>query len=212
MDNGQLTMDNESAAFVNTYRNSADAVGAILALHFPAGRIIDANFGHGVFYKNGTRKRVTGIDIKATGDVIADNRHLPFGDNSFEVGVLDPPYKRGGGNHRYTERYGIAPTTEPRVTRSYFAALPELIRVARDGLIIKCQDAADGHAFHARHIMIASWMAERIGLQPHDIVNVARHSVPNANTQGQRRYFQQTMSYFLIYKWRCKSPFRPVRF
>jgi DNA modification methylase len=199
--------------FYNVFGNSADAMAAILPLHFPTGTILDVNWGHGVFYKNVTGRDITGVDIRPPAKIIADNRNLPFENDSYDIGVLDPPYKRGKGNVRYEGRYGVAPCTEPRVTKSYYEALPELLRVCRAGIIVKCQDAGDGHAFYARHAQIMSWMKENTGLDVHDIAVVARsNGVPNANTQGKRRYFQQALSYFLIWKWRSKNPFKPVRF
>jgi hypothetical protein len=198
--------------FHNVFGNSADAIAAILPLHFPTGDILDVNYGHGVFYKKVAGRKITGVDIRPPAEIIADNRALPFEADSFDIGVLDPPYKRGNGNTRYTSRYGKAPCTEPRVTKSYFEALPELLRVCRSGIIVKCQDASDGHAFYARHCQIIDWMKEQTGLTVHDIAIAARDGVPNSNTQGTRRYFQQAASYFMVWKWRSKKPFRPVRF
>ncbi len=141
------------------FDRSQDAMEAILGLHFPEGSIVDVNFGLGVFYRNGLRKRVTGVDIIQTGDVdvIADNKALPFASDSFDLAVCDPPYKRGDGK-KYQSRYGVAPKTETQVTWSYHAAIEECLRVARSGLIIKVQDGTDGHKFHPRHVQIAEWM------------------------------------------------------
>lgn len=198
-------------SFSNTFKNSSEAIAAILKLHFPDGSIIDVNFGLGVFYKKVNRS-ITGIDLKPTGGVIADNKKLPFTDDSFDIGIIDPPYKRGTSNDLYTARYGIAPTTEQKSTRSYFAALPELVRVSRNGIIIKCQDASDGHVFYPRHFTIMNWMIENYKCRVHDIAVIARHGVSNSNTNGNRHFFQQAISYFLIYKWRSKNPLKPVIF
>lgn len=195
----------------NVFRNSSNAMAAILNLHFPRGSIIDVNYGHGIFYKK-TDRQVIGIDVRPTGDVIADNRTLPFADDSFDLGVIDPPYKRGNGNARYTNRYGNAPCTEPRVTRSYLEALPELLRVSRIGIIVKCQDASDGHRIYLRHVQLIQWMKTETGLDPHDIAVNARESIPGTMAQGVPRFLQQGISYFLIYKWRSKDPYRPLRF
>lgn len=184
---------------------------AILELHFPRGTIIDVNFGLGVFYKNGGRERVTGVDIRPTGDVVADNKALPFAIDSFDIAVVDPPYKRGDGQ-KYETRYGKAPKTETQVTWSYFAAMEECLRVARRGLIIKAQDGTDGHKFHPRHIQLANWMKERTGLEPHDICVNARVGSPSTMAQGVPHFFKNTVSYWLIYMWRQKNPFKAVRF
>ncbi len=197
--------------FHNVFKCSADAMAAILTLHFPTGTILDVNFGLGVFYGK-TKREVTGVDLRLPASVIADNKNLPFASDSFDIGVLDPPYKRGPRNQRYTARYGPAPVTEQRVTRSYIVAIPELLRVCRQGVIFKCQDGPDGHTFYSRHFELIAHMKQSTGLPVHDIAVSVRHAVPSAMVQGKRHFFQQTVSYFLIWKWRSKRPFRPVRF
>lgn len=197
--------------FHNTFRESCDAMAAILPMHFPTGTILDVNYGLGVFYKRVNRD-ITGVDVRPPAKIICDNRALPFEADSFDVGVCDPPYKRGNNNDRYTDRYGVAPCTEPGATRLYLAAMTELLRVCRQGMIVKCQDASDGHSFHPRHITLCEWMKDQTGLAVHDIATVIRFGVPNANTQGIRHFFQQSTSYFLIWKWKSKFPFKPVRF
>lgn len=194
----------------NVFNESATAVAEILNLHFPTGTIIDVNFGLGAFYRK-TNRAVTGVDIRPPAEIICDNRKLPFADNSFDVGVCDPPYKRGDGK-KYEHRYGKAPKTETQVTWSYYDTLAELLRVVRCGVIIKVQDGTDGHRFHARHIMVANWMKEKTGLEPHDIAMNARKNLAPTMAQGTPHFFQQGASYFLIYRWKSKSPWKPVRF
>lgn len=197
--------------FSNVYGDSAETMQAILALHFPEGSIIDMNFGLGVFYRKGGRERVTGIDLKPTGDVIADNRKLPFAEDSFDLAVIDPPYKRGDGD-KYEERYGVAPKTETQVTRSYFDAMKEALRVAKSGVIIKAQDGTDGHRFFARHIHIAQWMKQETGLDPHDLCINVRFRLASTMAQGEPHFFQNGVSYWMVYKWATKNPYRPIRF
>jgi hypothetical protein len=200
-----LTRPNPS----NVFPESSSAIAEILNRHFPTGSILDVNYGLGVFYKNVASRRIVGVDLKPTGTVIADNKALPFQNASFDVGVVDPPYKRGDGK-RYEHRYGLAPKTETKVTWSYYAALEELLRVVRHGLIIKCQDGTDGHRVHARHFTLMTWMKEKTGLEPHDIAINARFSLPSMMAQGRSHFFQQGVSYFLIYRW--TGCFKPVRF
>lgn len=198
--------------FHNVFKDSSDAMVAILAMHFPEGSILDVNYGLGVFYQRCRSRDITGVDIRPTANVICDNAKLPFKADSFDVGVCDPPYKRGNGNARYTDRYGKAPCTEQKCTRLYHAAMPELLRVCRRGMIVKCQDASDGHAFYPRHIQLAEWMKERTGLSVHDFAVVVREGVPNSLVQGERHYFQQAVSFFLVWKWKQKQPWKPVRY
>jgi len=199
-------------AINGAHKNSSDCIKAILDLHFPYGHIIDVNYGLGVFYKLVPNRTVTGIDLKGTGDIVADNKHLPFQTDTFDVGVCDPPYRRGSGNKRYENRYGKAPCTEARVNASYVELLPELIGVSRDGIIIKCQDTPDGHKFLARHIAIIGMVRALTGLDVHDIAITSRFGGPNNITNGTQRFFQQSFSYYLIWKWTAKYPFKPLRF
>ena len=195
----------------STFRESSDAMRSILDLHFPIGRIVDVNWGLGVFYRKSSHRDVTGVDIRPTGDIQCDNRNLPFSDNEFEVGVCDPPYKRGDGK-KYEHRYGVAPKTETQVTKSYYETITELLRVSSAGIVVKLQDGTDGHKFHARLFQVATWMKEQTGLDPHDMCHIARESLAGTMAQGEPHFFKQGVSYFLIYKWRQKAPYKPVRF
>ncbi len=196
----------------NVFPDSATAMASILAMHFPEGTILDVNYGLGVFYKYVEGRDITAVDVRPPAKIICDNAALPFEANTYDIGVIDPPYKRGNKNTRYESRYGVAPCTEQKATKLYFAALPELLRVCRQGIIIKCQDAADGHTFYARHWQIMNWMKEQTGLNVHDIAICARQGLPNSATNGKRHFLQQAMSYFLVYRWRAKNPWKPVRF
>lgn len=203
-------MPEKRAQTVNIFDESASAMAAILDLHFPTGSILDVNFGLGAFYRK-TERPVTGVDIRPPAQLICDNRSLPFGPDSFSIGVCDPPYKRGDGK-KYEHRYEKAPKTETQVTRSYFETLTELLRVAKDGVIIKAQDGTDGHRLHARQFMLCEWMKAKTGLEPHDISYIARKKLAPTMAQGVPHFFQNGVSYFLVYRWRAKNPFKPVRF
>lgn len=184
---------------------------AILDLHFPSGSVLDVNYGLGVFYKLCPDREITGVDIRPGATYQLDNRNLPFADDSFDVGVCDPPYKRGDGV-KYEKRYGVAPKTETQVTRSYHETLPELLRVSTKGVVIKLQDGTDGHRFYPRLFLICDWMCEQTGLVPHDICHIARFNLAGTMAQGTPHFFKQAVSYFLIYKWESKNPCIPVRF
>jgi len=197
---------------LNVHWDSAEAMKTILAVHFPDGAIVDVNHSLGVFYSK-VNRRVVGVDIRPISHVQADNRRLPFSDNTFQVGVCDPPYRRGNGDNKYTERYGHAPYTAKRVSAQYFDLLPELLRVSTDGIIIKAQDETDGHKFHHRLSQLVSYMKELTGLQPHDVSYLVKTGVPDNNlSRNERHFMANCVSYFLVYKWARKSPFRPLRF
>jgi hypothetical protein len=90
--------------------------------------------------------------------------------------------------------------------------MSELLRVCRAGMIVKCQDGSDGHRYYPRHVQLCEWMKQQTGLDPHDSAVVVRCGGNGAHRQGTPHYMQQTLSYFLIWKWKTKKPYRPVRF
>lgn len=196
---------------LNIHRDSADAMKTILDLHFPCGSILDVNHSYGVFYKKVNRD-VTGIDIRSLSSIVADNRHLPFMENSFDIGVCDPPYKRGNGDPKYLDRYGAAPRTAQQSFKQYQELLPELLRVSRSGMIVKAQDETDGHRFYHRMFALVGYIKELTGLEPHDIFYVVKRGVPDNNIKGRERHFSANcLSYFLVYRWASKFPFKPIR-
>lgn len=199
------------------FKNSAPAMSQIIGRHFPTGSILDLTFGQGVFYKETTRT-VIGCDLlsKPRIKVQADCRRAPFADSSFDLVVLDPPFKTG---HRfYDSRYGQKPlefNTEQKVTRVYLEAIPEAIRIARQGMIVKLTDGSDGHRVYMRHIEIAQYVADLTGLPVFDYALLIRSEratiIPPQGTRS--RFFPKPVSYFLIWKWIEKGErFRAPRY
>ena len=186
----------------------------IMRLHFPqAGTLFDPTGSFGVFYKRLTGVRVFRGDVRSEvgPDVIASFTALPLADDAVDVVVFDPPYKRGSRKtgataDHYSTRYGQAPNNENAATKQYFRAIPELLRTAKLGMIIKLQDAADGHSFHDRRYLVTKFVEETTGLRPHDVAVVYRTNPIKTLTNGRRRFMRQQVSYFLIWKWRAKRP------
>ena len=205
---------------MNVFSESPQAVAAILAQHFAeATRIIDPTGSIGVFYRDlPEHVKATRGDIRpeVSPDYIGDFRSIPFADASFDVSFFDPPYKRGSRNKgtttdRYAQRYGVAPNNENAATKLYYEGIPELFRVARSGVVIKMQDAADGHTFHDRRYLVTKRVEELTGLRPHDTVLIHRKEPMSTLTNGRRRFFRQAVSYFVVWKFRSKEPFRQFR-
>lgn len=200
---------------LNVHWNSADAMKTILDVHFQTGKILDVNHSLGVFYKKVNRE-VVGVDIRPMTHIQADNRALPFASDTFDVGVCDPPYRRGSSDTKYRERYGHAPYTIKRASQQYFDLLPELLRVSRHGIIIKAQDETDGHKFYSRMLALMLYMKELTNLEPCDVAYLVKTGVVDNNVgkgKGKPRHFMANcVSYFLVYRWVSKSPFRPIRF
>lgn len=199
-----------STASGNVFTTSDDAVAAIMARHFSSVRLVyDPTGSYGVFYKQlSPAVRVVRSDLRSevAPDFLASFDAIPLANSSADVVFFDPPYKRGSRNRassdHYTQRYGHAPNTENAATKQYYRAIPELFRVARHGVVIKLQDAADGHSFHDRRLLVSKAVEEHTELRPHDVVVIYRRSPIKTLTGGRRRFFRQQVSYFLAWKWR----------
>lgn len=205
------------SSFINSpgiFRRSDDAMCSVVNLHFKEATILDATYGDGVFYKK-LDKKVTRGDIRSglEVDYIGDCSALPFANDSFDLVVIDPPFKIA--HRRYDERYGqsrLSFNTEQKVTRLYEASISELFRVARSGVVIKLSDGSDGHRTYMRHITISNMVKDTIGLDLFDYCVIARENVPSVLRSGAtQRFFQKPISYFLIWRF-LKYPFRAVRF
>ena len=197
------------------FENSAKAIEAILSLHFPEGTILDVTAGQGTFWRLTSGRKITKGDLlnRDDRDYIGDARNLPFSDASFDLAVLDPPFKWVG--RRYDRRYGqshLKFNTETKVDRLYYSAIPELFRVARQGAIIKLVDGTDGHRHFPRLARIAEFIKALNGLEIHDSAIIVRKGIPNNLVPGKKqRFFRRPISHFLIYKFEG-NPKRGIRF
>ena len=153
--------------------NNADVFPQILKLHVPTGSIIaDVTYGKGAFWR-----RVPTTDYTLYASDISegiDCRELPYGDDSLDCVVLDPPYmegfyrkngseKAGSGTHQaFRDHYSNGSEEPPSngakwhgaVLDMYKQAGTEACRVLRSKgiLIAKCQDevSANRQTPHAR--------------------------------------------------------------
>lgn len=197
----------------NVASTSDDLIVRLVATHFSdATTLFDPTGSYGVFYKKLTGIRVLRGDIRleVDPDILASFEAIPLKDDAVDVCVFDPPYKRGSRktgatSDYYSNRYGNAPNNENAATKQYYRAVPELFRVASQGVIIKLQDAADGHSFHDRRFLVSKFVEAHTGLRPHDVALVYRQSPPKTLTNGKRRFLRQQVSYFLVWKWRLGS-------
>ena len=199
---------------MNVFNDGAVLVKSILTTHFTgASKLLDSTSSVSAMHKAHGRFVVRGdIRPEVKPHYIGTFDALPFADNSFQVGFLDPPFKRGvrAREDYYVLRYGIAPNNENACTKSYYKGMDELVRVCSCGMVVKFMDASDGHTFHDRRYSLCNYMLSVHGLKLHDVaVLVADSRLPQTST-GVRRFLGQSCSYFLVWCWDSKK--RGVKF
>lgn len=136
----------EILAFDPTRRTNARLVTDLAELgylqeHWPT---LDCTYRNGRWWKDWRPARLTRTDLvpKYSPDhpAGADFRALPFGDDVFDVAVIDPPYGyRGTVKLESDEGYGLEEYMTP-TERDQLAILGalECARVARRYVIVKC--------------------------------------------------------------------------
>lgn len=70
--------------------------------------ILDVSAGRRNIWIARQPARVVFVDIRpeCRPDVVADSRHLPFADETFDLAVFDPPHTTFGPNSQMAQRYG----------------------------------------------------------------------------------------------------------
>lgn len=181
---------------------SHEAIKLLLEVHFPNARTaIDTTWGKGVFWR-GLEEHisVTGCDIQ-TGrarDLVANCQHLPFGCESFDLGVLDLPFM-----HASTPNNSIGFFTRYRGVHSWqhyvsltVAGARELQRVCRQGMIIKAKDGIERGCYRPS---VAALVVE-LGPPKDVLVFIPNASLPNDPKWVSVQHLRRRESYFLVYE------------
>lgn len=132
---------------------NADLIAEVARLYIRDGaEVADVTWGRGAFWTkaNDGRFKVQGSDvaehIATDGIICADFRSLPYGNESFDVVVLDPPYIHNPGRHVTDSRYNNSATTtgmyHADIRELYRDGMREAMRVLRPGgkLLVKGKD------------------------------------------------------------------------
>lgn len=173
-----MTGDRDVLAFVE--RDNAALIVDCARLGHMEGSVVDVTYGRGRFW---TRYRPPGLvafDLDpACGVAVADFRCLPLADHSFDVVVLDPPYKLNGtstgrGPSAADARYGVAAGYRSIADRHalILAGLDEALRVARRRVLVKCQDQIASGRLWQQTVMVANRAVE-LGAVVVDVLHVA---------------------------------------
>jgi hypothetical protein len=163
--------------------DSSEAMLMISLLHFPQPvgrklRVVDVTYGKGVFWQ---QIETVDFDFYASDIVTCKNkldfRDLPYGDDFFDVGVLDPPWGCHSAyshvrdpDRLYADRFGrntLKSTTANHVMDLYRGGLTELHRCLRPGgiLIVKCQDMMQGGKQRWVTDEVLQWATKSLGME-----------------------------------------------
>lgn len=136
----------------DTYSSNAELICAardLGYLHYDWATL-DPTYGLGTFWKLWQPLALVGTDLdpgKSPTGTSIDVTALPFGDQSFDAVVFDPPYKLSGtpALGEFDDRYGIhkAATKAERMGLIVDGAV-ECARVSRSMLLVKVQDQVVG--------------------------------------------------------------------
>jgi hypothetical protein len=170
-----------------------DLIAAVAKLYLPRGaRVADVTYGKGAFWK---KTDLTGVTL-AKSDLVTvpeapwDCRKLPYGDASFDVAVLDPPYmhsSRGPAKVKasiadcyQTNVLTDWSGTHRGVIRLYREAMTEASRIVTKGgtVWVKCQDEIESGKQKRSHIEIWEIATRELGLMDTDLFVLVSQTRP----------------------------------
>lgn len=203
---------------------NAEVFPLVMALHVPEYSVVaDVTYGRGVFWRNvdKTKYRLLATDIRDG----TDCRELPYGPDSLDCVVLDPPYMEGAtqntayrtGHSAFAAYYGLAEIKQSRdryrgaILRLYLDACDEAARVLKPGgiLIVKCQDEVCANRQRFTHIEIVNALSETGRYRAKDLFVVVRTNRPVVSRMKKQVHARKNHSYFLVFvkvKSRNSSP------
>lgn len=223
---GIATSDLVFSAHVGT---NAGPFAHILALHVPKGATVaDVTYGRGAFWRGVADGDYTVLasDIAARPDAAqhqvrsgVDCRDLPYGDDSLDCVVLDPPYMEGlfrrredhlagSGTHasfRTAYSHGKPTAGGPKwhdaVVALYAAAAREAYRVLKPGgvFIVKCQDEVSANRQRLTHVEIITG-CESLGFYAKDLFVVVRRNRAGVSRLKRQEHARKNHSYFLVFR------------
>ena len=181
-------------------------------------RLADVTYGKGVFWRKiHTEKYDFHPSDIADG---TDCRNLPYGDESFDCIVFDPPYmegffrnensiKAGAGTHdAFRDHYSNGHEAPKNGGRKWHAAVVEFyeeggreaLRVLRDSgvFIVKCQDEVSANRQNLTHVEIINAYAEK-GFFCKDLFVVVRPNRPGVSRLLKQVHARKNHSYFLVF-------------
>lgn len=170
-----------------------------------------------------SRYDLTATDIdeeKSPEGESVDFRDLPYGGESFDCVVLDPPhiegyYRKkkdqlpGSGSHSpfreaYSngEAYSGSAKYHNAVLETYYEGGREAHRILRDGgvLIAKIVDEVCANRQEFTHIQVTNFYENEIGFYPRDLFIQVRPNTPSTNGMKNQVHARKNHSYYIVYE------------
>lgn len=216
---GESTSDVIHSSHVGT---NADLFAKVMALHVEPGSLVaDVTFGRGAFWRSIEPGTYELFSSDIDGDPSIDCRALPYGDDTLDCVVLDPPYmegfyrdkpdqRAGSGSHEsFRDAYSSDRDLKPEddrpkyhaaVLAMYVEAIVEARRVLRSGgvLIVKCQDEVSANRQRLTHVEIINAL-EPMGFYCKDLFVLVRTNKPGVSRLLKQVHARKNHSYFLVF-------------
>lgn len=229
---GEATTDVVLSAHV---AGNAEVFAQLAGLHIPAGHLVsDLTYGKGVFWQQipvgKYSLKFSDIDAKVQRDPIhdikvetaIDSRALPFGDETLDCIVFDPPYMEGlfrastnhlagaGTHDAFRHHYSNGKATPDKTDQPkwhdavldlYLKTGIEAYRCIRNkGLfVVKCQDEVSANKQRLTHVEIIS-AYESLGFYTKDLFVVMRSNKPGISRLVTQVHARKNHSYFLVFQ------------
>jgi len=182
----------------------------IIKLHCSTDIELDPCYSTGKFYKEGVKDPPNKFDIdpQAPGVLKSDARSLPFGDETFNTIMFDPPFVATTGpsldrkNYKgnvIARRFGVFPN-ESELFSFYADSMKEFYRLLKPNgiLIFKCQDKISSGKQYFSHVFIIN-EAIKLGFYAHDLfILIAKNRISAGWQLIKQQHCRKFHSYFLV--------------
>ena len=199
---------NDDTIFTVVSGSNADLIRQVALLYARDNpKVADLTYGKGVFWRKTPHLRVFGSDIITCPKRPHDFRSLPYGDETFDIAVLDPPYVHSPGRHMTDARYQNAATTRGMLWKDirsglFIPGMREAMRIVkRDGgqIWVKCMDQVQSGMQRWCHAELLH-DALGMGLVGRDLFVLVPQSTTSSNRWSVQHHARKRHSYLWVFQ------------